>query len=255
MSRVASSRRDLFTRAWRDALAAAPKLGPFAAAEPPADEPPRFEPETIAAGPATGAVSEDELVARADAIGLARHADAIRSLALRSVRLTPGAGRSRVGGPCVAQIDLAEVAALGVESPLPAAGVLVFGDSVRLAPEPIDGEPSAPLDASAELSLPPAWSAAVDALGADHDERVRWQELRAWLAERQGVEMHDGTPDFLAVHRLLGYPDETADVMPSGERWRLLLQVSHEHARRTYFWIGEDDLAASDFAHVQVIAH
>jgi hypothetical protein len=250
---VASSRRDLFTRAWRDALAAAPKLGPFAGAEP-ADAPPRFEPETIAAGPATSSVSEDELVARAEAIGLERHADAIRSLALRSVRLTPGAGRSCVGGPCVAQIDLAEVAALGVESPLPAAGVLLFGDSVRLAADPIDGEPSTRLAASAELSLPHAWSSAVDALGADHDERVRWQDLRAWLAERQGVEMHDGTPDFLAVHRLLGYPDETGHVMPSGERRQLLLQISHEHARRTYFWIGEDDLAASDFSRVQVVA-
>lgn len=329
--RAGTNRRAFFGRAWRDALAAAPK--PFAVAagmgdppqaEPvPAPEPPRFSPALAAPPqPATGGMTLDDLLAQTVTVGLDGRAEAIRSLARWSVRLTPApGGRSQLGGfpglardvewPAVegrplaflAQIDLTHGAAA---PPLPpAAGCLLFfadvdgtasGTAVdgrvlltsTLAADPRDRPPlpgpvESPqsLEHSLELSLPRVWSAPVEALDLRDVERDGWQELRAWLAERQRVELHDRTAGFLALHRLLGYPDETGGDMPlscellaagavldepyprmhplaralepRAERWRLLLQLSVGGVERVYFWIASEDLDAAEFSRVRVI--
>ena len=292
-----SSRRDFFGRAWRDALAAAPKVAPkpFAVASALSAEKqrvteaaglPRFVPPSAATAAAvSGTVTLDELLARAAVAGLEGRAEAVRALARRSIRLTPDtAGRSSVGGErCLAQIDLASIAALGATPELPAEGALVFGDDrvvLVSAPGPVSG--AEPVQPSVELSLPRVWSAPVEALGLGTDERTAWIALRVWLAERQGVELHDSTPGFLALHRLLGYPDETGGDMPlrcelldagvahddepyprmhprarelepRSARWRLLLQLSVGDAERVYFWITAEDLEAGDFNRVRVM--
>jgi len=149
--------------------------------------------------------------------GLEDRGAAVRALARHSVRLTPAVeGTSFLGGEeYLAQIDLASVAALGEPTPLPAEGWLTFSaDAVAVVSGQAADSGSQPLAASVELSLPRAWSAPVEALGLSTDERIAWQKLRVWLAESQGVELHDSTPGFLAVHRLLGYPDETGGDMP-----------------------------------------
>jgi Domain of unknown function (DUF1963) len=89
------------------------------------------------------------------------------------------------------------------------------------APEEIvtgdfDGVPGSPIDLSVELVLPRVKSAAVRALGLDPDEQRAWRKLRLALAVAQGVgpegrNREDNPP---AVHRLLGYPDETTGSMP-----------------------------------------
>ena len=201
-----------------------------------------------------------------------------------SVRLTPAAdGRSWFGGErYLAQIDLASVAALGAVSELPADGALRFDDdgaTLLSAPGPVSAAQS--LEPTLELSLPRVWSAPVEALGLNADERIAWQALRVWLAERQNVELHDSTPGFLDLHRLLGYPDETGGDMPlmcelleagvvleepyprmhplsrelevPSRRWRLLLQLSVGDRRRVYYWITAEDLAAGDFSRVRTI--
>jgi hypothetical protein len=254
-------------------------------------------------------VTLEELLAHAATVGLAARADAVRSLARWSVRLTRAAdGRSRLGGtpelpdgvawpsddgrplPCLAQVDLADVSALGVAVPLPAAGrLLLFAEagetpvacgSLLVAPGSVESGPEA-LEASAELMLPRVWSAPVQELGLAGDEGDAWQALRAWLAERQGVELHDRAGGFLALHRVLGYPDETGGDMPlmcellaagavvedryprmhplareldaRAARWRLLLQLSVGARERVYVWIAAEDLAAGDLSRVRII--
>ena len=311
-----SSRRAFFGRAWRDALAAAPK--PFAAsggmtdpvpAAPPAP-PPLYTPATAPPpGPTTGAVTLDDLLAHAGDVGLDARAGAIRSLARWSIRLTPAAdGRSQLGGepglpdgvpwpsadgrplPCLAQLDLEDVAALGVATQVPADGrLLVFaepGESpfprgrLLVVPGPGARGPE-PLAVSPELTLPRVWSAPVQDVGLADEERDAWEALRARLAGRQGVELHDRAGGFLALHRLLGYPDETGGDMPlmcalldagvvledryarmhprareldpRAGRWRLLLQLSVGERERVYVWIAAEDLAAGDLSRVRII--
>ena len=282
-----SNRRAFFGRAWRDALAAAPKVAPkpFAIAAA-LSEPPNAEP--VATPPlsaiASGSLTLDHLVTQAAAAGLGDRADAVRALARHSVRLTPSAdGRSSFGGDrYLAQLDLASIAALGAALRLPADGWLVFSaGAVAPAAGRAPDSGSQPLATAVELSLPRVWSAPVEALGLSADERIAWQKLRVWLAESQAVELHDSTPGFLALHRLLGYPDETGGDMPlmcellaagaeldepyprmhplareleaQALRWQLLLQLSVGDAERVYFWITADDLDAGDFTHVRVI--
>ena len=137
-----SNRRAFFGRAWRDALAAAPKVAPkpFALAAALRDPP---EAETVATPPppaiASGAMSLDHLVTQAASAGLE---DAVRALARHSVRLTPAAdGRSSFGGDqYLAQIDLASVAALGAAPQLPPDGWLMFSaDEVTVVSWPGSG--------------------------------------------------------------------------------------------------------------------
>jgi hypothetical protein len=156
-----------------------------------------------------------------------------------------------------------------------------------------DGAPegSRAVELSAELQLPRAWSAPIQALGLDDVEHEAWEQLRRQLADRQGVELHDRMPGLQALHRLLGYPDErrgdmpvacellarghalgddppyahpnAVDVEPEAGRWRLLLQLTVDDeigwswgawCNRLYFWIDERDLAAHDFTRVRGIA-
>lgn len=280
-----SNRRAFFGRAWRDALAAAPKVAPkpFAIAA-------ALKAESAAAplaptpAIASGSVTLGYLTMQAAVAGLEDRAGAVHALARHSVRLTPAAdGSSSFGGEqYLAQIDLASVAALEAATQLPADGWLLFSaDGVAVVSEQAPDSGSQPLAAAVELSLPRVWSAPVEALGLSTDERTAWQKLRVWLAESQGVELHDSTPGFLALHRLLGYPDETGGDMPltcelleagaeldepyprmhplareleeQSRRWQLLLQLSVGEAERVYFWITADDLDAGDFARVRVI--
>ena len=304
--RPPTNRRAFFTRAWRVPPAPAPERSAAADPAPATAEPAR-------PGPATGSATLEDVLAHAVTVGLAARAGAIRSLARWSVRLTESAGgTSSLGGapdlpgdvawpsadgrplPFVAQVDLGAVAALGVEAPLPAGGrLLVFAEpegtpfvrgSVLVVPGPVPGGTASggrPLEVSPELSLPRVWSAPVQALGLADDERDAWQALRAWLAERQGVELHDRASGFLALHRLLGYPDEKSGDMPlmcelsaagadladtaplmhplarelearSG-RWRLLLQLSVGERERVYAWVAAEDLDAGDLSRVRLI--
>jgi len=169
------------------------------------------------------------------------------------------------------------------------------------APTPADAAVSAAPTASpassavhlsAELQLPRVWSESVQALELDGSEHQGWQRLREQLAERQGVLLHDETPDFQVLHRLFGYPDErrgdmplacellaqghvlgtdpprahphASAVEPHAARWRLLLQLSIDdqlgwawggRRERLYVWIDRDDLAAGDFTRVQSFAY
>jgi hypothetical protein len=344
------NRRALFGGAWRDAIAAAPKLatgGPLAivqqmtdraSAEPGAELPPPPPParRTVAAARVSGSVSLDALVARARHVGLGARADAIRSLVRQSVRLTlaesddSGAAGSRIGGEpgatadfswpttpdgsaldFLAQINLADLVRIDVKSGLPTAGLLLFfADAGRetgrvvFAPGTIDDVttthhrprakplvPARELDCCVELRLPRPWSAPVEALGLNEDERDAWEEIRTWLADRQGVELHDQAPEFLALHRMFGYPDETrgdmrlicellsagavferrcprdhplaSELEPAARRWRLLLQLSlddrigwnwGEGVDRLYFWIDSADAESAEFSRARVIA-
>jgi hypothetical protein len=292
--RLTTNRRGFFGRAWREALTAAPKLAPRplagvsgltdSPAAPPEDPalPPFSSPIAAAPVAATEGLTLEDLLAHASEVGLAHRRDAIRSLARWSVRLTPAAGgRSRLGtAPDVlAEIDLSSV----VAPELPTYGRLRFdADAVHhvddAATVGADGES---LEATRELLLPRVWSDGVEALALNNEERDGWQALRVWLAERQGVELHDQASGFLALHRLLGYPDETSGDMPltcelladgavldepyprmhprapevasRTGRWRLLLQLSTGGLQRVYFWVAAEDLRAGDFSQVQVI--
>jgi hypothetical protein len=138
-----------------------------------------------------------------------------------------------------------------------------------------------PIRLSTELSLPRAWSADVQSLNLDEDELGAWGNLRARLAQLQGIELADaGSDPPPALHRLFGYADETTGAMPlacelmaaghdvsdgypaihpeapaseaGATRWRLLLQLSADadlgwlwgaEASRLYIWVDRDDLA------------
>jgi hypothetical protein len=294
-----SSRRDFFGRAWHDALTTAPSVAPRLSAVATGiagtrsaalvrdGEPPRVSHVSPPPPPpAAAGVSLDDVLAQSAIVGLERRASAIRALAQWSVRLTPApAGRSRVGGRpgVLAQVDLASVAALGLETPLPVDGQLVFlADVVSWEARTLpDGASGQPLEASAELGLPRVWSRAVEAIDLDDAERNGWDALRVWLAAQQDVALHDRMSGFLALHRLLGYPDETSGDMPlrcellasgagpderhprmhprareleaQAPRWRLLLQLSPGGGDRLYFWITAEDLDAGDFTRVRAI--
>src|SRR4051794_28407812 len=101
-----SNRRAFFGRAWRDALAAAPKVAPkpFAIAAALRDTPSAEAaggPSPLSAMPAiaSGAVTLDDVVVQGALAGLQDRGDAVCALARHSVRLTPAAaGRSWFGG-------------------------------------------------------------------------------------------------------------------------------------------------------------
>jgi hypothetical protein len=322
------SRRAFLTRAWREALTAAPKVTSAVLpgvkvlaqtdAQPAAtaDATGFADPRLISATPVQEIMTVDELLRMADELGLADHRESLQALARASVRLVPGApgavaGRSRLGQELV-QIDLAELTSLGVRSGLPLDGVLRFQCDmwdqaarwgrahVVHVPEPDEqissstAAASTPspsrLQLSVELSLPRVWSAPVEALGLDESQQESWQQLRLWLAGRQGVELFDDVDGVLVAHRLFGYPDERTGEMPLlcellgaelevddhplahplatrlaplAGRWRLLLQVSaadgliwpwSRRYERLYFWIDEHRLEVGDLSDVVVVA-
>ena len=322
------SRRAFLTRAWREALTVAPKVAP--AVLPgmagrslqggsdgrPAEPPALADSGLISASPVQDITTVDELLHMAVELGLSDHRESVRALARPSVRLVPGAatGRSRLGQG-LAQIDLAELTALGARSGLAAEGLLQFQCEIwdqamrwgrahvshvshGFEPAAQSSEstettaisPSNDLQLSVELSLPRVWSASVEALGLDESQQQSWQQLRRWLAGRQGVELFDDVDGVLVAHRLFGYPDErtgempllcellaaeaevddhplahplAARLAPLAGRWRLLLQVSaadgliwpwSRRYERLYFWIDEHRLEVGDLSDVFVVA-
>jgi uncharacterized protein YwqG len=220
--------------------------------------------------PATGVVTpiaEEDLMRLAADAGLIRHVEAVVALARRSVRLVPGDGsatpgsRSRLGGApdlpvgavwpswdeepltFLAQLDLAQASALGLEPSLPSQGVLLIfcslertpggsspldRDSARVLyvePERLPAEPPAPvgrckpyrartLELSSELVLPRVQSAEVQALALDGEERQAWEQVRRELAELQGVEAFDVGEPLRSRHHLFGVADDSRADMP-----------------------------------------
>lgn len=214
-------------------------------------------------------------------------ADGAVALARPSIRLTPGGdGSCTLGGPSPAgHPELSLLARLSLaalpETELPRDGALLvladLGDApdetggptacavlhVDEAPREPDGRPGLPLLAvtpSAELTLPlePDW------FEADSSELADWTDLRTRLAALQGTDLEDTSPDYHALHRLLGYPDTLVHpeiLMPpdEGSPWRLLFQLSADEQlgvsfgawERLFVWIREDDLGDRRFDRVQ----
>ncbi len=213
----------------------------------------------VAATPAKRTLVPEELLSLCAEVGLEERAQDVIRLARLSIRLTRAADpeaaapRSRLGGvpdlpsgfewpswngielAFLGQIDLAAVAALAPDLPLPGRGLLLFfyeasgqpsglhpahrgscrvvhldGDPSRLRPAPVERASFAPYPValSGELMLPPSWSPAVEALDLDLDERAAWDDLREKVAAAQGVELEDLVPRWQSLHRLLGYPEE-----------------------------------------------
>jgi len=211
------------------------------------------------------------------------------------------------------QIDLADVSFPGSAEQLPREGLLLFffdadgsatgrrPDDVGAArailvetPPPREDDSLAedlgsPIDLTVELVLPRVKSAAVAALDLAAEERQAWRALRLSLARAQGVGPDGDGTALPAVHRFLGYADETTGDMPrtaelvsrgfdlSGDaepedepsaedraaadpsRWRLLLQLSvddeldpcwADFQDRLYVWIDEGTLRDGTLAPV-----
>jgi hypothetical protein len=194
-----------------------------------------------AARPAARLASADELSELAGECGL--RLDHVHALARVSVRLTPVRERtsSFLGGDAEVALDLAEVARVAATA-LPESGTLwCYADRVVVRDQPAQG--SVPLSLSSELTLPRVWAAPAQALGLSDAEMLGWEELRARLAQLQGVERK--APDH--VMRLLGYPEDRTGDMPAlcGEgAWRLLLQLPADGDRRRFVWVpGACDLS------------
>lgn len=257
----AADRRGFFKDLLREVADVAQELSSALRA---ADDPALAEPElwpqpTVPARPARGAVGEEELLALCREAGLEQRAADVRRLARTSVRLTaaaPGAdavGASRLGGspdvpPAFAwptwdgrelaflgQLDLARVAAVDADLPLPHEGLLLFFYDLEGRPSgllaadrgscrvvcldargdglaPDEEHPPAlqpmPLELSRELMLPGAWSFHAEELELSADEMDAWDELRERLARAQGVELEETSHETFALHRLLGYHEE-----------------------------------------------
>src|SRR3954447_1769650 len=199
----------------------------------------------------------------------------------------------------VAEIDLADEAL--ADGPLAGAGRLrVLTETATDGPlEPCrraqlsllewpGPSPGRSVHLSTDLTLPRVWAAPVQRLELDAREHAAYVRLRERLAEEQGVTADDAEADTAAVHHLLGYPTETSGTMPlacelasrglapdtapgdvpadaeaAAERWRLLLQLTHDAASgvrlgdgvaRLFFWIDRDRLERRDFSEVWAIA-
>ncbi len=265
-------------------------------------------PETQTVVPASGTsrtATPDDVRRLCAELGLDAWADAAVAAAVPSIRLTAGATaqESKLGGTAslplgvewpewsgraldlVLQVSLADMP----PSALPGAGallvffatesrpdgseprhreacrVLFVPDGTDVAPHPRpDVLPVVDLSASVELTLP------LDPPGDDDDscDYERWMELRSRLAAFQGVVLEDESPDYHAVHRLLGHPDTLAFPMDveaaeleggDADAWRLLVQLSGDdrlgvtfgHDERLFVWIRADDLRAHRFDRVR----
>jgi hypothetical protein len=184
--------------------------------------------------------SLDELLAVAHAEGLTQRDDELRTLARRSLRMTPievgeadawirTSDDRATAGDEVLQA-LINLAATSVQDcGLPGEGWLALflepGDGLpqseaRRAHGVVVDMPAAISDAAEpvvlhpELVLPRRWHEAVQALDLDDSEAEAYDRLRTRVQDLQGVERDaDGGP-LIAYHRLLGYPNETTGKMP-----------------------------------------
>jgi uncharacterized protein YwqG len=210
----------------------------------------------------------------------------------------------------VGQIDVAAVADV-VPTLLPSRGLLLFFYDLARLPSGLDPAhrgscrvvhvdaaaeslqadehhasalAAAPLALSAELIVPSAWSFHVEELELSADELDAWDELRRRVADAQGVQLEEASPDTFALHRLLGYADELGreleidcqlasagldaddvgvyfearvDHEQAARGWQMLLQLSDDPAlgangsgrfSRLYVCLREDDLRSGNFA-------
>lgn len=245
-------------------------------------------------------VAEVHEIAAAE--GLRLPSERLGALIRRSVRLTeaddvpgawlvvPGAiaqqGRLGAGAEIVLRVDRAALALAG--SPLAGDEVLTItiagtpapertvGGSHRVdvrlgADERHDLRPGAewgrPLRLDAHLQLPRVWSDAMQGLDLDEQDTAAYIRVRDRLAEAQGLELDQGAHSGIALHRMLGYPDDTSGTMPGEctafaahdavstvadvpafdpgsiatadadpDTWRLLLQLSLGPASRLFVW-------------------
>jgi hypothetical protein len=249
-------RRRFFKELLREVAGVAQELNSALRAE---DEPEDWRPPPpVAARPATERVGGESLLALCRDAGLEHRAEDVQRTARASIRLTRAAadgdriGRTRLGGSpdlprgfewpardgrelgFLGQMNLADIAAVDPEAPLPREGLLLFFYDLGRRPRgvhPADrgscrvvfiadlsaleaDESRAPhlravtIELSRELQLPGAWSLHGEALQLTYDESTTWDELRERLAAAQGVELEDTSPDRLALHRLLGYHEE-----------------------------------------------
>ena len=164
--------------------------------------------------------------------------------------------------------------------------ILYEGDTSLLEPAPEQGWfIEQPVELSLELTLPRSSSMLVEQLDLEFAEGEAWEMLRERLAQLQGVELEERGVETLALHRLLGHPEErrprmelecqlasrgidlsegAGDVDPRAEQlepgaseWRLLVQLSSDDEvgfywgdglGRLYVWIRERDLVERDTA-------
>jgi uncharacterized protein YwqG len=187
----------------------------------------------------------------------------------------------------VGQLALDEVAALEPTLPIPNEGrllvfwdfegkpsgvlpahrgscrvVVVDADPTDLIPDDAHAQALRPMqvELSRELTVPSPWTFPAEALDLSTEEAGAWDTLRERLAEAQGVELEDASPDTFALHRLLGYQEEVgselefdcelaASGLDAGDydvyyevrtertdaalEWRLLLQVSADDTMGT----------------------
>jgi len=171
--------------------------------------------------------------------------------------------------------------------------LVVDADATPLDPAACEGPTAADswaIEPSRELMLPRQWAAPVQALGLDDAETSAWGALRDRLATRQGTAAESASIDLLALHRVLGWPDERSGEMPlacallargaqldrttalsfhpqagaaaeEASAWRLLLQLSNDDElgwqwagrprARLYVWIHEERLAVGDLSAVR----
>jgi len=209
------------------------------------------------AAPTTRLAVPEELPELVSEFALGRRLDAIRQLALPSVRLCP-TGRVAAEPEPIVRVALDEAAAILGATALPE------GDSLRVRwseagcradVAEVDGRSCVAgheVELSGELTLPSAWSNYVRPLALTPVEQVRWEELRKRLAAAQGVEIDEYTERPQSIHRLLGYADETlSELQPP---WRLLVQLTldprlgldfGEGASRLYVWVRGSDLSTA----------
>ena len=314
-------RRGLFRELFRQATGAiAPALGVDLDAPPRPPEPHRR------AGLAHRTVSVQELLGRSGEFGLEARNEALSELARLSLRMVPSAHATRVGLEFGGRPLMAAgrewpswqgrpLTFLGqVETGEPLGRLLFFYDvtgrpsgclaahrgaaRVIRANErslvPVDGpalpDSALPGELAGELVVPAATSPRVASLKLSDDEHDAWEALRDELASLQGADLADRPGGlFQVVHRVFGYPDETAGEMPltcelasAGEdviegrarlhpqaaklerrsaRWELLAQLSGDGklgwpwvAQRLYFWVDREALAAGDLDHLWAIS-
>jgi uncharacterized protein YwqG len=260
---MAADRRGFFKELLREVAGVAQELSSamrdvdeqvFAEAEPE-----DWTQARVRAVPARGSVGAEELLALCREAGLKQRAADVERRSRASIRLTrvpeegAAAGASRLGGSpdvppgfawptwedrelaFVGQLDLAQIAAVDPDLPLPPEGRLLFFYDLDRRPAGLnpahrgscrvvhldarfDGlapdERRTPalqelaLELSRELMLPGAWSFLCEELELSPEEMDAWDELRERLAGAQGVELEETSADFFALHRLLGYHEE-----------------------------------------------
>jgi uncharacterized protein YwqG len=245
-----SDRRGFFKDLLREAASVAQELSATVRSVTEPEHADRVPPDP--AVPAVGAVDEEALVALCSDVGLAHRADDVTRSARVSLRLTRGdaTSRSRLGGipevppgfvwpswhgrdlGFLAQVDLAEAAAVDGETILPHRGLMLFFYDLAEWPSGlspthgagcrvlvVDGDLATaevhapalrvcPLEISRELMLPGGWSFQAEELDLTPEERDAWDELRERLAGAQGVELEETSGGRSALHRLLGYHEE-----------------------------------------------